>query len=62
MRNLPIAWKSLGSIFDLSMIQSQVGTKGRSQDPKAARLHAIFKVLLANLLTHKKKVPLITFL
>jgi hypothetical protein len=29
MRNLlPIAWKSLGYIFDLSMIQSQADAKG----------------------------------
>jgi hypothetical protein len=28
MRNLPIAWKSLGYSFDLSMIQSQANAKG----------------------------------
>jgi hypothetical protein len=47
MRNLPIAWKSLGYIFDLSMIQSQADAKGQSQDLKAERLHPIFKVVLA---------------
>jgi hypothetical protein len=47
MRNLPIAWKSLGYIFDLAMIQSQADAKGQSQDLKVERLNAILKVVLA---------------
>jgi hypothetical protein len=47
MRSLPIAWKSLGYIFDLSMIRSQADAKGQSQDLKAERLRAIFKIVLA---------------
>ncbi len=54
MRNLPIAWKSLGYIFDLSMIQSQADAKGQSQDLKAERLHAIFKVVLATFVDAQK--------
>jgi hypothetical protein len=46
MRNQPIAWKSLGYIFYLSMIQSQADAKGRSQDLKAERLHAVFQMIL----------------
>jgi hypothetical protein len=55
MRNLPIAWKSLGYILDLSMIQSQAGAKGQSQDLKAERLHAIFKVVLATFIDGQKE-------
>lgn len=56
MYNLPIASKSLGYTFDLSMIlQSQAGAKGQSQDLKAACLHPIFEVLL--LLKLKKSGP-----
>jgi hypothetical protein len=47
MRNLPIAWKSLGYIFDLSMIQLQADAKGQSQDLKAECLHANFMEVLA---------------
>jgi hypothetical protein len=54
MRNLPIAWKSLGYIFDLSMIQSQADAKEQSQDLKAERLHAIFKVVLATFVDTQK--------
>jgi hypothetical protein len=55
MRNLPIAWKSLGYIFDLSMIQSQADAKGQSQDLKVAHLHAIFKVILATFVDAQKE-------
>jgi hypothetical protein len=55
MRNLPIAWKSLGYIFDLSMIQSQADAKGQSQDMKVERLHAIFKVVLATFVDAPKE-------
>jgi hypothetical protein len=53
--NLPIAWKSLGCIFDLSMIQSQADVKGQSQDLKAECLHAIFKVVLATFVDAQKE-------
>ncbi len=55
MRNLPIAWKSLGYIFYLSMIQSQADTKGQLQDLKAARLHAIFKAVLTTFVEAQKE-------
>jgi hypothetical protein len=55
MCNLPIAWKSLGYIFDLSMILSQANAKGQSQDLKAERLHAIFKVVLATFIDAQKE-------
>jgi hypothetical protein len=55
MRNLPIAWKSLGYIFDLSMNQSQADVKGQSQDLKAERLHTIFKVVLATFVDAQKR-------
>jgi hypothetical protein len=55
MRNLPIAWKSLGFIFYLSMIQSQADAKGQSQDLKAEHLHAIFKVVLATFVDAQKE-------
>ena len=54
MRNITIAWKSLEYIFYLSMIQSQADAKGQSQDLKAERLHAIFKVVLATLVDAQK--------
>jgi hypothetical protein len=57
MCNLPIAWKSLGYIFDLSIIQSQADAKGQSQDLKAEHIHAIFKVVLATFIdAHKEGV------
>jgi hypothetical protein len=55
MRNLPSAWKSLGYIFDLSMIQSQADAKGQSQDLKAECVHAIFKVVLATFVGVQKE-------
>jgi hypothetical protein len=55
MRNLPIAWKSLGYIFDLSMIQSQADAKRQSQDLKAEHLHAIFKGVLATFVDAQKE-------
>ena len=55
MRNLPIAWKSLGYIFDLSMIQSKADAKGQSNDLKSERLHAIFKVILSSFLEAQKE-------
>jgi hypothetical protein len=51
MHILPIAWKCLGYMFDLSMIQSQAKTK----DLKAAHLHAIFKVVLATFVYSQKE-------
>ena len=55
MRNLPIAWKSLGYIFDLSMIQSKADAKGQSNDLKSERLHAIFKVILSSFVEAQKE-------
>jgi hypothetical protein len=46
-RNLPIAWRTLGYINDLSLIQSSAHDKNLSKELKAERLHAIFKTLLA---------------
>jgi hypothetical protein len=45
--NLPIAWRTLGYIDDLSLIQSSTEDKNLSKELKAERLHAIFKTLLA---------------
>jgi hypothetical protein len=50
MRNLPIAWRTLGYINDLSLIQSSAEDKNLSKEVKAQRLHAIFKTLLASMI------------
>jgi hypothetical protein len=50
MRNLPIAWRTLGYINDLSLIQSSTEDKNLSKEVKAQRLHAIFKTLLASMI------------
>jgi hypothetical protein len=44
MRNLPIAWKSLGYIFDLSLIQSQAGAWPLLLTPKK-REHSTMSLL-----------------
>ncbi len=49
-RNLPIAWRTLGYINDLSLIQSSAEDKDLSKEEKAERLHAIFKTILATLI------------
>ncbi len=49
-RNLPIAWRTLGYINDLSLIQSSAEDKNLSKELKAERLHAIFKTLLASII------------
>jgi hypothetical protein len=50
-----VAWKSLGFIFDLSIIQSQADAKGQWQDLKVEHLHAIFKVVLATFVDAQKE-------
>jgi hypothetical protein len=50
MRNLPIAWRTLGYINDLSLIQSSAEAKVQSKELKAERLHSIFKTILASLI------------
>jgi hypothetical protein len=49
-RNLPIAWRTLGYINDLSLIQTSAKDKNLSKELKAERLHAIFKTLLASII------------
>jgi hypothetical protein len=49
-RNLPIAWRTLGDINDLSLLQSAAEDKTLSQEVKAERLHAIFKTILATVI------------
>ena len=49
-RNLPIAWRTLGYINDLSLIQSAAEDRNHSKETKAERLHAIFKTILASLI------------
>jgi hypothetical protein len=50
LRNLPIAWRTLGYINDLSLIRSSAEDKNLSKELKAERLHAIFKTLLASII------------
>ena len=50
MRNLPIAWRTLGYINDLSLLQSSAEDKNLSKELKAERLHSIFKTILASLI------------
>jgi hypothetical protein len=50
LRNLPIAWRTLGYINDLSLIQSSTKDKNLPKELKAERLHAIFKTLLASII------------
>ena len=49
-RNLPIAWRTLGYINDLSYIQSAAENNAYSKELKAERLHAIFKTILTSLI------------
>jgi hypothetical protein len=44
--------------FDLSIIQSQADAKGQLQDLKAARLHAIFYLVLATFVGAQKRSAL----
>jgi hypothetical protein len=46
LRNLPIAWKPLGYIYDLSIFQSKAESSKQTKDEKYARLHAMFEVIL----------------
>jgi hypothetical protein len=48
--NLPIAWRTLGYINDLSLIKSSAKDKNLSKELKAERLHASFKTLLASII------------
>jgi hypothetical protein len=48
--NLPIVWRRLGYIYDLSLIQSSADDKNLSKKVKAERLYAIFKTFLATLI------------
>jgi hypothetical protein len=50
MRNLPIAWRTLGYINDLSLIESAAEAREHSKELKAERLHSIFKTILASLI------------
>jgi hypothetical protein len=50
MRNLPIAWRTLGYINNLSYIQSAAEAQMQTKELKAERLHAIFKTILASLI------------
>jgi hypothetical protein len=49
-RNLPIAWRTLGYINDLSLLQSAAEDKTFLKEVKAERLHAIFKTILATVI------------
>jgi hypothetical protein len=50
-RNLPIAWRTLGYINDLSLLQSSAEDKNLSKEVKAERLrHAIFVTILATVI------------
>ncbi len=49
-RNLPIAWRTLGYINNLSLIQSSTEDKNLSKELKAERLRTIFKTLLASII------------
>jgi hypothetical protein len=50
-RNLPaIAWRTLGYINDLSLLQSAAEDKNLSQEVKAERLHAILKTIPATVI------------
>ncbi len=50
MRNLSIAWRTLGYINDLSLIQSAAEDSMHTKEVKAERLHSIFKTILASLI------------
>ena len=50
MRNRPIAWRTLGYINDLSIMESKAENKQYSTTLKTERLHAIFKTILASLI------------
>jgi hypothetical protein len=49
-RNLPIAWRTLGYINDLSLIESAAEAREHSKELKAERLHSIFRTILASLI------------
>jgi hypothetical protein len=49
-RNLPTAWRTLGYINNLALIQSSAEDKDLSKELEAERLHAIFKTILATLI------------
>jgi hypothetical protein len=50
LRNLPIAWRTLGYINDMSLIQSSAEDKNLSKELKAEPLHATFETLLASII------------
>ena len=42
LRNLPFAWRPLGYVYDLSIIESQAESKQHGRDLKCERFHAMF--------------------
>ena len=42
LRNLPFAWRPLGYVYDLSIIESQAESKQHGKDLKCERLHVMF--------------------
>ena len=46
LHNLPIAWKPLGYIYDVTIFQSKAESHQQTNDEKYKRLHAIFEVIL----------------
>ena len=57
MRNKHIAWRTLGYVNNLSLVESAAETKHNANDDtalKPKRLHAIFKTILASLLEAQK--------
>jgi len=49
LRNLPFAWRPLGYIYDLSIIESQAERAAQTKTIKYERLHAMFRTILAPL-------------
>jgi hypothetical protein len=49
-RNLPIEWRTLGYINDLSLLQLSTEDKNLTKELKDERLHALFKTILARLI------------
>lgn len=46
LRNKSTAWRPLGYIYDLNIVDSKQERKGQTNDYKGERLHAIFRVVL----------------
>jgi hypothetical protein len=49
LRNLAIAWRPLGYIYDLSTIESRAERNQRTTDQNCARLNAVVETVLASL-------------